>query len=480
MRRTKIVCTIGPSSSDPDVMLKLVEAGMNVARLNFSHGTHDMHRENYKKLREIAEKTGHNVAIMMDLQGPKIRTGTLADGEPLNLIVDEKICITTDDIEGTKDRISTSYVHLPDDVIEGDRILLVDGTLEFRVERVEKPDVYCRVVRGGILGEHKGINLPGVAVSAPSLGEKDKEDLKFGLELGVDYVALSFVRSASDIRETKKIIEDAGSGAQVVAKIERPEAVESFDEILEVTDAVMVARGDLGVEVDVETVPQIQKELIAKCNMKGVPVITATQMLESMVLCAMPTRAEVTDVANAIYDGTDAVMLSGETAAGMYPVHAARMMSQIAEAADEAIAATVTSTLELRRRKAKTPKGSFSNAIGRAVCDIGRDLDAKHIVCFTYSGSTARAIARYRPATPIAAITLSAETRRRCAMYWGVKAVKSVEVNDTDALVGVVNEILLEHGLAEKGDTVIIVAGTPLAVGGHTNLLKLHYLGDPA
>jgi len=476
MRRTKIICTLGPSSNSAERIRALIEAGMDVARLNFSHGTHEAHEQTFHIVREAAVDLGKNVAIMADLQGPKIRTGRLQDGKPVELKPDAAVSITTEDVPGTADRLSTTYGDLPHDVTEGDRILIADGTLELTVEQVDPPAVHCRVVHGGTLGEHKGINLPGVAVSAPCLTEKDLDDLQFAMGLGADYVALSFVREPDDIWTLKRIIEEAGRRMGVVAKIERPEAIEQFEEILALTDAVMVARGDLGVEVPLDQIPQIQKDLITRCNQHGVPVVTATQMLESMMTRARPTRAEVNDVANAIYDGTDAVMLSGETAAGAYPVQAVEVMARIAEQADDAIARSPRRHIDDEQALAGAPE--FSNAIGHAVYHISESLPVRRVVCFTSSGYTAAMIARYRPRVPVSAFTLTEEARRRCALFWGVEAAHTIEVHSIDEMVALLDRSLIEDGLVEEGDTIVLVAGTPLAVEGRTNLLKLHTVGD--
>jgi pyruvate kinase len=455
-----------------------MQAGMDVARMNFSHGTHDAHRRVHERIRGLAEETGRNVAILMDLQGPKIRTGALEGGNAVILDDGAPFCVTTHSVAGNAERVSTTYELLPNDVKPGDRLLVADGSIELLVEAVSGPDVHCRVARGGKLGQHKGINLPGVAVSSPSLTDKDLEDLEFGLALGMDYVALSFVRSPEDVTGLKRHIADAGYDVPVIAKIERPEALSHIDEIVGAADGIMVARGDLGVEVPLDDVPQIQKTLIRLCNARGKPVVTATQMLESMMVSPRPTRAEVADVANAIYDGTDAVMLSGETAAGEFPVEAARTMAGIAEKADEAIASRPAGDPGLEG-DALTPGDSpFSFAIGRAVSSICSTLNAKRIVCFTMSGYTAMMIARFRPRTPITAITLSEEARRRCALVWGVDAVTSAEVTSTDQMVPLIDTTLTERGLASAGDCIIAVAGTPLAVGGRTNILKLHRIGD--
>ena len=486
MRRTKMICTIGPSSNTPDVLRELIAAGMDLARLNFSHGTQEVHRAACQAIRSLAAEAGRNVAVMADLQGPKMRTGPLKGGGPVALNEGAILCVTTRNVPGDAACVSTTYANLPNDVKAACRLLIADGAMELRVERVDGPDVHCRIMRGGELGEHKGINLPGVNVSAPSLTEKDIEDLAFALNLGVDYVALSFVRYPDDLRLLRERIDGLCAGKSenggrpgVVAKIERPEALENIEEILSLSDAVMVARGDLGIEVCLDDIPQIQKGLIRKCNAHGLPVITATQMLESMMTNPRPTRAEVSDVANAIYDGADAVMLSGETAAGRFPLEAARTMADIAERADNAIAAA---PVDSSHYPVDSPvwRGSHSGAIAQAVARIAAQLEIARVVCFTKSGHTARAIARCRPHTPITAITLSENTLRRCALVWGVDALRSTEVKNVDQMFGMVDGLVLEHGLAKPGDSIIVVGGTPLAVGSVTNFLKLHTVGRPA
>lgn len=485
-RRTKIVCTIGPATSTPARIGQLINAGMNVARLNLSHGDHDYHRRHYEIIRETAARLDANVAILMDLQGPKIRTGRLDGTDLVELVDGAEFTITTDPAPGTARRVSTSYKNLPNDVRPGDRILIADGTLELVVGGVHGADVVCEVVRGGMLGHHKGINLPGVRIAEPSLTAKDEEDLAFGLALGVDFVALSFVRSPDDLRHIHERIAALGGGAGVVAKIERPEALENFDEILALSDAIMVARGDLGVEVDFEEVPVIQKRLIRACNEHGVPVITATQMLESMLNHSRPTRAEVADVANAIYDGTDAVMLSGETAAGQYPIDACATMAKIAFKADEELArkagperwVRMRAAGLLQRAEARQRHNLFVDAIGLAVWRMADALALNRIVCFTTTGYTAAAIARHRPAAKITAITNTVATRRRCALLWGVHAIVTDDFEHIDDLFPRVERLLLEAGMVEQGETILVVAGTPLRVGGRTNLLKLHTIGE--
>ena len=474
MRKTKIVCTIGPASSSRDTLRQMILAGMDVARLNFSHGTWPDHEKNFQNVRDIAAELGRNVGVMFDLQGPKIRTGLLKDGKPVMLKKGQKLVITTDDVKGTAERVSTTYPALPSDVQPGERVLLADGAIELRVVSTGDREIVCEVLNSGTLGEHKGINLPGTKVSAPSITEKDRKDLEFALALDCDYVAMSFVRSDDDIKELKGLLDERSSRLPVVAKIEKPEALSRIDEIYSTTDAVMVARGDLGVEMPPEQVPEIQKQLILKANERGIPVITATQMLESMINNPRPTRAEASDVANAIYDGTDAVMLSAETAIGEYPVESVRMMVKIAAEADRAVALH-------HRTPRRHLKGEvdFPDAIGRATWQAVNDLGAEHIVCFTMSGFTAKLISAYRPNAGIIAATQSDEVMRQLSLYWGVNPVRVRSVEQTDEMVGVVEEKLLELGLAKKGETLVITAGSPLMVKGTTNMIRLHHVGDP-
>ncbi len=479
MRRTKIVCTIGPASSDRDTLRKMIDEGMDVARMNFSHGTHESHAATYENLRAVAAEAGKPLAVLMDLQGPKIRTGRLAGGGMVELEEGKPLVVTTEDIEGGPGRISTTYNALAQDVKEGDNILLADGLMCLRVEAVRPPEVHCTVLIGGMLGEHKGMNLPRISVSAPSLTEKDIADLEFGLQLGVDFVALSFVRKPEDIAAVRRRIDSNGNPAQIVAKIERPEAIENFDAILAETDCVMVARGDLGVETAMANVPQLQKELIRKCNWTGKPVITATQMLESMTTHPRPTRAEVSDVANAIYDGTDAVMLSGETAAGQYPVKTVRVMASIAASADEA-----TRHVHRRARRERllddvTKGDNFVDAIGQAAARMTHLLDVARIVCITNSGGTAQALSRYRPPVPIEAFTADARVERQCSLVWGVTPHYLEHADSIEDMVRTVEQRLMDSGHAQQGSVVIIVTGLPMHLAGQTNLLKLHRVGDP-
>lgn len=487
-RQTKIVCTIGPASCSPQIVEKLIDAGMNVARLNFSHGTHESHRERIQIIREVAARKDANIAILMDLQGPKIRTGKLAPPHVVNLEPGAAITVTTEKIIGDVRRVSTTYANLPYDVKPGDRILLSDGTLELRVESVAPPEVHCSVVRGGELGESKGINLPGVMIAEPSLTEKDRIDVALSIAEKVDFLALSFVRSPDDIRALRELLRESNSEIGIVAKIERPEALDNIQEIAALSDAVMVARGDLGVEVNFEDVPSIQKRLINICNELGVPVITATQMLESMVYAGRPTRAEVTDVAGAIYDGTDAVMLSAETASGKYPVEACTVMARVARKTDNENQRTSMDRRlrDLRRddlkKRREVLKGvhadSYADAIGQAVFRMCESLEISRIVCFTKTGYTAGALARYRPRARITAITNRESTCRKCALMWGVSAVLTKDFDLIEVMVTEVEEQLLRRHSALPGETIIIVAGTPLSEGGRTNLLKLHTIGD--
>ncbi len=478
MRRTKIICTIGPATIDSDIVRRLVSLGMDVARLNFSHGDYEFHERACCNVRMAASKLNRNVAVMMDLQGPKMRTGPLKDNAPVMLEPGAAFCITTEPMQGDADCVSTTYEQLPYDLRQGNLILIADGALELEVTQVDAPRVHCKVLKGGMLGEHKGINLPGAHISAPSLTEKDVADLEFGLNIGVDLVALSFVRSAQDLLTLRGHMDRLGGHAGIIAKIERPEAFEQFDAILSQADAVMVARGDLGVEVDLERVPQIQKELIRKCNDRGVPVVTATQMLESMITNPRPTRAEVADIANAIYDGTDAVMLSGETATGAHPLEAVSVMARVADQADNAVAQQPSAVMETRLRETQLRRGYYTNAIGQAVAWMTQVIEVKRIVCFTRSGYTAHTIARYRAAPPITAITMTDEVKRRCALIWGVDALQSVQVVNTDEMVEQVDRLLQENSLAQPGELVIIVASSPVGKGGRTNLLKLHTIGE--
>jgi len=445
---------------------------MDVARLNFSHGSHGDHLNCIQLLRATANKLGKTIAILADLQGPKIRTGALAGGVPVMLRTGQDFTITTRKILGDSTRVSTIFLPLPREVHRGDRILLADGLIELRVESIRLKDVNCRVVNGGALGEHKGINLPGVRLRVPALTPKDKADLKFALRQGVDYIAVSFVRRPEDVLLAKRLIRRAGKETPVIAKLEKPEAIENLQGILRVSDGVMVARGDLGVEMNPERVPVVQKNIIARAREFRRPVITATQMLESMTENPRPTRAEASDVANAIFDGSDAVMLSAETASGKYPVEAVSMMARIIEDAEASIPEFA--------RPASQEKLQVAETVAELVCHASRELHMKWIVVFTHSGFTARLISRYRPLVPIAAFSPDAETRRRLALVWGVAPLAIPDLRKVDQLAEISERRLLEEKLVHKGDVIAIVAGTPMGVRGTTNFMKFHVIGGAA
>ena len=480
MRRTKIVCTIGPATSSEEQLERLMRAGMNVARLNFSHGTHDEHAAVIERIRRISTRLGCPIAILQDLQGPKIRVGSLQGGQPIRLVDSTQVRITTRPIAGDSQTIPTTYMHLPQDVKPGDRILLDDGLMELRVLDADATDVRCQVVHGGLLKEHKGINLPGVAVSAPALTEKDRDDLRFGVMHGVDYVALSFVRRPEDVLEARKLVhqfqaESEAEGKHVpvdiplIAKLEKPEAVMQLNAILDVVDGVMVARGDLGVEMPPEKVPLIQKRIIARCNDLGLPVITATQMLESMVTNPRPTRAEVNDVFNAILDGTDAVMLSAETATGAYPIEAVQMMVRIA---------LETEAGDSTARQPQCQSLTQEHAVSHAARALSEETSVKAIVVLTRSGTSARLISKDRPRRPILAYTTSERIYRQLALWWGVWP-HCIEIQgSTEALIEVVDQQLVEDHLVEAGDHVVIMGGVPIASRARTNFVKLHRVGN--
>ena len=472
MRHTKIVCTLGPASRSPEVIEALIRGGMDVARLNFSHGTHAEHAEVIDRVRAAARRAGRPVGILQDLQGPKIRIGPVAAGV-VELKAGAPFSLTTGDTPGDASCVSTTYEALVRDVKVGDRILLNDGLIELRVVQVGRDAVRCQVVCGGLLSSHKGINLPGVKVSAPALTEKDREDLLFGVGQGVDYAALSFVRRAEDVEMARAVIREAGADVPVVAKLERPEAVDDLERILEAADGVMVARGDLGVELPLERVPVLQKRIIEEANRAETPVITATQMLESMTVSPRPTRAEASDVANAIFDGTDAVMLSGETAVGRYPVEAVEMMARIVDEAERSL----LSRPALRRRSGER-RLTFPEATAEAACLVAQDLRARAIVAFTQSGATARLISKYRPRCPVIGVTPHDRIVGRMTLYWGVLPRTLGRVVGTDEMIARVDEALLREGVVSRGDTLVIVAGAPLNQRGGTNFMNLHRVGD--
>ncbi len=469
-RKTKIIATLGPASATSESIGKLMDAGVDLFRLNFSHGTNADKGRIIDTVRALSSRRGREVAILADLQGPKIRTGRMENGA-IPLRRGESIAISTNEVLGRPGLISTIYKALPDDVRPGSRILMDDGLIELKVNSVEGGIVYCTVVEGGILKDLKGINLPGVNVSSPSLTDKDRIDLEFCLDKGVDYLALSFVRKSGDVEELKRIIAAYGFSTPVVAKIEKPEALRNFKSILDVADAIMVARGDLGVEINAEKVPLIQKKIINACNEAGKPVITATQMLESMILHPRPTRAETSDVANAILDGTDAVMLSGETASGGFPVEAVRTMVKVALDVER------SGLWRMANRQPPASSHAIPVAVAEAACHAALTVRAKAVVVFTQSGATAARIARFRPQLPIIAFTSSDEIRRRLALYWGVRALPVGIMANSDQQITLVEETLLDTGF-RKGDVVVITMGVPLGSSGSTNLMKVHTLGQ--
>ncbi|MCZ2524286.1 pyruvate kinase [Streptomyces sp. HB2AG] len=471
MRRAKIVCTLGPAVDSYDQLKALIEAGMDVARFNMSHGSQPEHEERYRKVRRASEETGRAVGVLADLQGPKIRLGRFAEG-PVTVEAGDTFTITTEDVPGDQETCSTTYKGLPGDVKPGDPVLVNDGAVALEVVEVDGPRVRTRVVEGGVLSNNKGINLPGAAVNVPALSEKDKEDLRFALRMGVDMVALSFVRNAADVDDVHAVMDEVGIRRPVIAKIEKPQAVEAMEEIVLAFDGVMVARGDLAVEYPLERVPLVQKKLITLCRRNAKPVIVATQMMESMISSSRPTRAEASDVANAILDGTDAVMLSAESSVGKYPIETVRTMSRIVEAAEEELLSLGLQPLN-PGRKPRTQGGS----VARAAAELGDFLNAKALVAFTVSGDTARRLCRYRSPIPVLAFTTDAATRAQLALSWGVEAFVAPFVKDTDAMVAQVDHDLTRLGRFEEGDTVIVTAGSPPGTPGSTNMVQVHHLG---
>ncbi|GAA1164566.1 pyruvate kinase [Kitasatospora gansuensis] len=474
MRRAKIVCTLGPATDSYEQLKAIVEAGMNVARLNMSHGSHAEHEERYRKVRQVSQDTGRTIGILADLQGPKIRLATFANG-PVTVDNGDEFTITTEDVPGDQHVCGTTYKGLPGDVKPGDPILINDGVIALEVVSVDGPRVKTVVIEGGVLSNNKGINLPGAAVNVPALSEKDKDDLRFALELGVDMVALSFVRNAGDIHDVHKVMDEVGIRVPVIAKIEKPQAVEAMEEIVLAFDAIMVARGDLAVEYPLEKVPLVQKQLITLARRNAKPVIVATQMMESMIHASRPTRAEVSDVANAILDGADAIMLSAESSVGKYPVETVKTMSRIAETAEEELLSQGLQPLN-PGRKPRTQSGS----IARAACELGDFLNAEALVAFTKSGDTARRLSRYRSPIPVIAFTPDASTRAQLSLSWGVEAYVTEQVETTDAMVAQVDQELLALRRLNEGDTVIVTAGSPPGIPGNTNMVQVHHLGTRA
>lgn len=473
MRKTKIVCTIGPSSESLENTKKLITAGMNVARLNFSHGDFEEHGNRIRTIRQACQELNKTVAILLDTKGPEIRLGKLKE-EPIELVQGEYITLTTQEILGDKDRIPVTYADLPSDVHIGSTILIDDGLIGLTVVDIQGTEIKCQIVNSGPIKSKKGVNVPGVAISMPGLTEKDINDIKFGIEIGIDFIAASFVRRASDVLEIRELLERHNARhIQIISKIENQQGVDNLDEILEVSDGLMVARGDLGVEIPAEEVPLVQKRMIEKCNRAGKPVITATQMLDSMQRNPRPTRAEASDVANAIFDGTDAIMLSGETAAGKYPVESVLTMSRIAERAESAL-----HYREIFTKQANAAQTSVTEAISQAVANSALDLDAKAIVTSTESGYTARMVSKYRPKAPIIAVTPDEQVKRRLQLVWGAIPVSGKPATTTDEMFDIAVGGAMESGLVRLGDTIVITAGVPVGRSGTTNLIKIHNVGE--
>ena len=473
MRKTKIVCTLGPASNDRSTLRQMAESGMNVARFNFSHGDHEEHLRRINMVRKIEKELGDPIALMLDTQGPEIRTGELVEDE-VELVEGEEVVITTDEVEGDSDKFSVFYDNLPNDVDPGSTILVDDGLIELEVLSVAGSEINCKIMNGGKLGTYKGVNLPGIKVKLPALTEKDRKDIKFGCEQGVHFVAASFVRKADDVIEIRKLLEENNSeDIGIIPKIENQEGVENIDEIIEVSDGIMVARGDLGVELPAERVPIIQKSIIRKCNQAAIPVITATQMLDSMIRNPRPTRAEASDVANAIFDGTDAIMLSGESAAGDYPVEAVKTMAKIARETENSLSYTRDLFQDEDSQKSAT------EAISLASCETAVNLDADAIITATDSGLTARMVAKYRPDIKIIAVTPNERVLHSLALSWGVAPVKGENADSTDKMIQLSIDSALDKGYIQNGDLVTVTAGAPVGMPGTTNLIKVDVVGRP-
>ena len=477
MRRAKIVATLGPATAEPEVLEKLLSLGLDVARLNFSHGRHEDHARMLDRIRAASRHLGKAVAVLQDLQGPKIRTGPLQAGKAgVQIESGAEITITTEgEVQGDARLVSTTYPHLAEDVRAGDRLLVDDGLLELRVLETDGTRVRAEVVEGGVLGEHKGINLPGVALRAEALSDKDREDIAFGLSHGVDYIGLSFVRTPEDVGLCRAEMERAGRVVPIIAKIEKPEALDNLDAIIAAADGVMVARGDLGVEILPERVPLLQKEICRKANAAGKPVIIATQMLNSMIEHPRPTRAEASDVANGVWDGADAVMLSGETASGRYPLLALQMMDRIVREAEGGTSLARSAGVAPLVRPAP-----FNLVTAAAACEAAEAAGAVAICCFTLRGDTARLLAHFRPRVPIIAFSPDQSIRRRLALYWGVVPKVMEPIKNADLMAELVSDRLLEDRVVQPGDRVVLVHGSPLGLPGQTNSIRLHEITHPS
>lgn len=474
MKKTKIVCTMGPNTDNREIMKELALNGMDVARFNFSHGDHAEHKHRLEILESVREELGIPIASLLDTKGPEIRTGKLKDGKKVTLKEGDLYTLTTEEIVGDETRGYINYAGLAEDVKPGDRILIDDGLIELHVRKVNGTDIVCRIENGGELGEKKGVNVPGVRVKLPALTDKDKEDIRFGVDAGFDFVAASFVRNADAIREIREILDEKGSAMQIIAKIENEEGIENIDSIIEASDGIMVARGDMGVEIPAEKVPHIQKMIIRKCNLACKVVITATQMLDSMIRNPRPTRAEVSDVANAVYEGTDAVMLSGETAMGSYPIEAVRMMSQIAEESEKYL-----DYMFYQRRKVSAENlRNISNTVCYSSVATASDLEAPVIVAPSVSGFTTRMLSKWRPKALIAGLSPSMTAVRQMQLYWGVKPFHAKRAESTDALLFASVELLKEKGIVKEGEIVVATAGVVTRANRHepvadTNIMRV-------
>lgn len=476
MKKTKIICTMGPAVSDRETLKQLIANGMDIARFNFSHGTYEEHRERMRLVKSVREEMGVPVAILLDTKGPEIRTGVLKDGKKVKLAEGEPFVLTTEDIVGDEKRVHITYDGLADDVETGNTILIDDGLIALRVQNILGSEIQCTVVNGGELGERKGVNVPNVSVRLPGLTQKDREDIIFGISQDIDFIAASFVRSAESILEIQSLLREQGRpGLPIIAKIENAEGIKNIDEIIHCANGIMVARGDLGVEIPAEEVPYLQKTIIQKCNDNYKPVITATQMLDSMIRNPRPTRAEVTDVANAVYDGTDAVMLSGETAMGKYPAEAVRMMAHIVESTEEHL----DYGMMLEMKKGSRMK-SIASAVGYSSVATAHNLRAKCIITPTMSGATARLVSKFKPKAPIIGVSPSEQTLRKMQIYWGVQPIKSVEARSTDEIVDGAVTLAEAKGLVDPGDVVVMTAGLPAPNmenvydrGGASNMMRV-------
>ncbi|MFW5788368.1 MAG: pyruvate kinase [Spirochaetota bacterium] len=475
IRRTRIVCTLGPAVDSEPAVRELLEAGMNVARFNFSHGTHEEHRERIARARKVSRETGIPLALLLDTKGPEIRTGRIRDDAKFELSAGDPITITTDDVQGTRERVSISYKQLPEEITVGHHLYVADGLIDLEVEAVEGNDVRCVVRSGGTLGSRKNVNIPGIRVQLPAITEKDRADILFAIEEKMDFIAASFIRKPGDVDQIQQILRENGSGIRVIAKIEDHEGLENIAEITRISDGVMVARGDLGVQLAVEEIPLAQKRIISLCNDQNKPVITATQMLDSMIENPRPTRAELTDVANAIFDGTDAVMLSGETATGRYPAQSCATLDRIACAVEASREYQERAIGRIPLREESTDIG---NAIAKATFVAATDVEAAAIIAPSLRGNSPRMLSKYRPAQPIIAVTTTEEVQRQLLLYWGIVALVAEEVTDSEQMVQNAIRNALDRGLIARSDRVVTTAGVPLHSAIPMNTIKVHILGN--